>query len=178
MTLATRLSLFLWYPATSYSPGCFHPRCFDPGNSHSRGPCPLLAIPDAPPTCILRGTRIVAGLARSLRFPTFACLHPPQAAAGFGPTGGGRLRSHRRRADGNLVKYGVRTHLEMIREENSLALHKRKHPTFVGCFLLWNPATSYSPGRFRPRCIRHRRRAGGNLVKYGVRTHLRRTGRV
>ena len=101
-------------PATSTSPGRFRPRCFDPGNSHSRGPCPLLAIPD-------------------LRLPASA-------------TGGGRLRSHRRRADGNLVKYGVRTHLEMIREENSLALHKRKHPTFVGCFLLWNPATSYSPG--------------------------------
>ena len=57
-----------------------------------------------------------------------------------------RCIRHRRRADGNLVKYGVRTHLEMIREENSLALHKRKHPTFVGCFLLWNPATSCSPG--------------------------------
>ena len=60
----------------------------------------------------------------------------------------------------------------MIREKNSLALHKRKHPTFVGCFLLWNPATSYSPGRFRPRCFAHWARAGGNLVKYGVRTHL------
>ena len=119
---------------------CLHP----PGNSHSRGPCPLLAIPD-------------------LRLPASA-------------TGGGRLRSHRRRADGNLVKYGVRTHLEMIREENSLALHKRKHPTFVGCFLLWNPATSYSPGRFHPRCFAHRARVDGNLSKYNVRIHLM-TGR-
>ena len=65
-------------------------RLHPPGNSHSRGPCPLLAIPDVPPACILRGTRIVAGLARSLRFPT---LRLPASA-----TGGGRLRSHRRRA--------------------------------------------------------------------------------
>ena len=28
-----------------------------------------------------------------------------------------------------------------------LRSHKRKHPTIMGCFRLWNPATSYSPGR-------------------------------
>ena len=40
-----------WNPATSYSPGRFSPCCIDPGNSHSRGPWPLFAIPDAPPAC-------------------------------------------------------------------------------------------------------------------------------
>ena len=100
--LRINLDSTLWNPAASTSPGCFRPRCFAPGNSHSHGPCPLLAIPDAPPACILRGTRIVAGPARSLRFPTFACLLPPQAAAGF---------AHRARVDGNLSKYNVRTYL-------------------------------------------------------------------
>ena len=33
------------------SPGRFSPCCIDPGNSHSRAPWPLLAIPDAPPAC-------------------------------------------------------------------------------------------------------------------------------
>ena len=62
--------------ATSTSPSHFHPRCFGPGNSYSRGPCPLLAISDAPPACI----------------------------------------RHRRRVDGNLSKYNVRTHMKTGRE--------------------------------------------------------------
>ena len=79
MTLATRLSLFLWYPATSTSPGCFHQRCFNPGNSHSRGPCPLLAIPDAPPACI-RHRRRQASVplgARGRKPSQVQCTHSP-----------------------------------------------------------------------------------------------------
>ena len=67
------------------SPAAF----IDPGNSHSRGFQPLLAVPDAPPACFLRGTHIVAAYSRSLWFPT---LRLPVSA-----TGGGRLRSHWRR---------------------------------------------------------------------------------
>ena len=118
---------------TSTSPGRFLSRCFDPGNSHSRETCPLLAIPDAPPACI----------------------------------------RHRRRASGNLAKYNVRTHPETSQE--SLApspLQKEINPTSVELISFWNPATSYSPGRFRPRCFAHWARAGGNLVKYNVCTHL------
>ena len=46
-----KAELFLWNPATSYSPGRFPSRSLPPGNSHSRVPWPLLAIPDAPPAC-------------------------------------------------------------------------------------------------------------------------------
>ena len=50
------------------SPGRFSPCCIDPGNSHSRGP--------------------LAALCDSRRS---ACLFPPPAAAGSGPTGRGYL---------------------------------------------------------------------------------------
>ena len=52
------------------SPGRFSPCCIDPGNSHSRGP---LAAP-----CDSR---------------RIACLFPPLAAAGSGPTGRARLET-------------------------------------------------------------------------------------
>ena len=79
MTLATRLSLFLWYPATSYSPGRFHPRCFDPGNSHSRGPCPLLAIPDLRlPASASGGGRLRPQGARGWKPKQVQCTHLPE----------------------------------------------------------------------------------------------------
>ena len=124
-----------------------------------RQPLPAVSIHAAS----TRGTRIVAGPARSLRFPT---LRLPASA-----TGGGRLRSHRARVDGNLSKYNVRTYLKMG-QEKQFPEGKEISPATRLSLFLWNPATSYSPGRFLPRCIRHRRRASGNLVKYGVRTHL------
>ena len=55
---------FLWNPATSYFSRAFPIALFPPGNSHSRGP---LAAP-----CDSRRS---------------ACLFPPLAAAGSGPTG-------------------------------------------------------------------------------------------
>ena len=58
-------------------------------------------------------------------------------------------------------------------EFSNLLAQKEINPTSVGLISFWNPATSYSPGRFRPRCIRHRRRAGGNLTKYDVCTYLK-----
>ena len=70
----------MWNPATSYSPGRFHPRCFDPGNSHSRGPCPLLAIPDAPPACIRHRRRqaSVPQAARGWKPKQVQCTHLPE----------------------------------------------------------------------------------------------------
>ena len=117
----------------------------------------------------VRGARIVASLARSLRFPT---RRLPASA-----TGGGRLRSHRRRVDGNLSKYNVRTHQKSNREQNTLVFQKEINPTFVGLISFWNPATSYSPGRFRSRCFAHWACASENLAKYNVRTYMK-TGRV
>ena len=38
-------------PVVSYSPGRSPAAFIDPGNSHSRGFQPLLAVPDAPPAC-------------------------------------------------------------------------------------------------------------------------------
>ena len=37
-TPSQKAELFLWNPATSYSPGRFSPCCIDPGNSHGCGP--------------------------------------------------------------------------------------------------------------------------------------------
>ena len=76
---AIRLSLFLWNPATSYSPGHFRPRCIGPGNSHSRGPCPLLAIPNAPPACTRHRRRqaSVPQAARGWKPKQVQCTHSP-----------------------------------------------------------------------------------------------------
>ena len=134
-----------WNLATSTSPGHFHPRCFGLGNSHSREPCTLLAIPDAPPACIRHRRRQAA---------------VSQAARGWKPKQVQCTHSHEYRP-GALA---------------TSQLHKGKHPTSVGCFPLWNPATSYSPGRFRSRCFAHWACASENLAKYNVRTHLM-TGR-
>ena len=90
--------------------------------------------------------------------------------------GGMRPNSHWARADGNLSKYNVRTHQKSNREQNTLVFQKEINPTFVGLISFWNPATSYSPGRFHPRCFAHWARMDGNLSKYNVRTHMK-TGR-
>ena len=85
-----------------------------------------------------RGTRIVAPSGRSLRFPT---LRLPVSA-----TGGGRLRSHRARMGKNLAKYNACTRPQTARKQYSVRFQNKKHPISMGCFLFWNPATSYSPG--------------------------------
>ena len=90
------------------SPAAF----IDPGNSHSRGFQPLLAVPDAPPACFLRGTHIVAAFSRSFWFPT---LRLPVSA-----NGGGRLRSHRVPPWPHLAKYNVAHCLVMALEKDAV----------------------------------------------------------
>ena len=77
-----KAELFLWNPATSYSPGRFQPCCF----------------------------------------------------------------AHRARTAGNLAKYNACTCPQTARKQYSVRFQNKKHPIFMGCFLFWNPATSYSPG--------------------------------
>ena len=117
-----------------------------PGNSHSRGFQPLLAVPDAPPACFLRGTHIVAAYSRSLWFPT---LRLPVSA-----TGGGRLRSRWRRQapvpQGAAMASPSQVQCCTLAADGpsaqSLFDSKRKTPHICGVFSFWNPAVSYSPG--------------------------------
>ena len=64
--------------------GRFRPRCFGPGSSHSREPCPLLAIPDAPPTCIRHRRRqaAVPQAARGWKPKQVQCTHSPEVESG------------------------------------------------------------------------------------------------
>ena len=62
------------------------------------------------------------------------------------------------------------------RKQYSVRFQNKKHPIFMGCFLFWNPATSYSPGRFQPCCIAHWARTAGNLAKYNAALTRRRPG--
>ena len=61
-----------------------------------------------------------------------------------------------------------RTRPQTPRKQYSVRFQNKKHPISMGCFLFWNPATSYSPGRFQPCCFAHRARTTGNLTKYNV----------
>ena len=91
--LRINLDSTLWNPAASTSPGCFHPRCFDPENSHSHGPCPLLAIPDAPLACIRHRRRqaSVPQAARGRKPSQVRCTHSP----GDGPGESGNVNLSR-----------------------------------------------------------------------------------
>ena len=107
-----------------------------------------------------RGTRMLVPSGRSLRFPTLRLA--------VSPTGRARLRSHRRRAMGNLTKYNVALTRRRPGSWTHCPAQKEINPTFVGLISFWNPATSYSPGRFSPCCIAHRARTAGNLAKYNA----------
>ena len=124
------------------SPGRFPSRSLPPGNSHSRVPWPLLAIPDAPPRC-------VAHRARSASVPPAARDRKP-----------------------NQVQ--CCTWLKTAQEEYSR--RAKKKPSHKAELFLWNPATSYSPGRFQPCCFAHRARTTGNLAKYNACTHPQMAG--
>ena len=139
-----------WNPATSYSPGRFQPCCFDPGNSHSRGLRPLPEIPDAPPRCFAHRARSAPvpqgahgwkpkpstmlhlaedSLGAALSRAFFPMLYRPQGAHDWKP---------------NQVQCCI--WLKTARKQYSVRFQNKKHPIFMGCFLFWNPATSYSPG--------------------------------
>ena len=84
-----------WNPATSYSSGRFPSRSLPPGNSHSRVPWPLLAIPDTPPRC-------VAHRARSAPVPLAARACSPSQVqcctlAVYGPGTQSYFRGHKRK---------------------------------------------------------------------------------
>ena len=53
----------------------------------------------------------------------------------------------------NLAKYNACTHPQTARELDALPGQKEINPTFVGLISFWNPATSYSPGRFPSRSL-------------------------
>ena len=61
------------------SPGRFPSRSLPPGNSHSRVPWPLLAIPDAPPRCVAHRARSasVPPAARDGKPSQVQCMHSP-----------------------------------------------------------------------------------------------------
>ena len=82
---------------------------------------------------------------RSLRFPTLRLA--------VSPTGRARLRSHRRRAMENLAKYNVALTRRRPGSWTHCPDQKEINPTFVGLISFWNPATSYSPGRFPSRSL-------------------------
>ena len=162
-----------WNPATSYSPGRFQPCCFYPGNSHSRVPWPLLAIPDAPPACFRHWRRqapVPLGAhgwkpnqvqcctwlktareekcRRAKKKPSHkAELFLWNPATSYSP---GRFPSRSlpplaaRDRKPNQVQ--CCTWLKTARVQYSVRFQNKKHPIFMGCFLFWNPATSYSPG--------------------------------
>ena len=79
-----KAELFLWNPATSYSPGRFPSRSLPPGNSHSRVPWPLLAIPDAPPACFRHWRRQapVPPGAHGWKPSQAQCMHSPEDGPG------------------------------------------------------------------------------------------------
>ena len=97
-----KAELFLWNPATSYSPGRFPSRSLPPGNSHSRVPWPLLAIPDAPPACFRHWRRQapVPQGAHGEKPSQVQCMHSPADGPGVGRIAGPkRNQPHIRGAD-------------------------------------------------------------------------------
>ena len=162
-----------WNPATSYSPGRFPSRSLPPGNSHSRALRSLPAIPDAPPRCFAHWARSASvplaardgkpnqvrcctrlkmareeNSRRAKKKPSHkAELFLWNPATSYSP---GRFQpccfAHRARTAGNLAKYNACTCPQTARKQYSVRFQNKKHPIFMGCFLFWNPATSYSPG--------------------------------
>ena len=55
--------------------------------------------------------------------------------------------------DGKPSQVQCCTRPQTARKQYSVRFQHKKHPIFMGCFLCWNPATSYSPGRFPSRSL-------------------------
>ena len=140
-----------------------------PGNSHSRGFQPLLAIPDAPPACFVHRTRqaSVPLAARAGSPSQVQCCTLPEHGPGvqclfrgqnetdplfWGLVRGAPGRSparcfrHWRRARAHLAKYNVAHCLGMARARSASLGSKKENPHFCGGFPFWNPAVTYSPG--------------------------------